>query len=92
MKFSEYLFIVFFFGAPGLLGGWFAHTRGKNRLFWAVVSALFPFCAFILWFQKPDHEIPGYFRKCKKCGGVYKWKQKNCLYCGAEHTNLAEVA
>lgn len=82
MGLREYLFIALFFGVPGVLGAWLAHARGKNPLLWGLVSAPFPFFVFILWFQKPDHEIPGYFRKCKGCGGIYPWKQEVCKYCG----------
>lgn len=84
MGFSEYLFVFAFFGVPGVLGGWLAHTRGKNPLLWGLLSAPFPFFVLIIWFQKPTAEIPGYFRKCPSCGGVYPWKLNACKYCGAE--------
>ncbi len=89
MGFSEYLFIAAFFGIPGLLGGWLARTRGRNPLVWGLLSAPFPFFVFILWFQKPEREVPGYFRKCPACGAVYPWKQETCTYCKAGSTTSA---
>lgn len=84
MGIFEYVFIAAFFGLPGIAGAWLAHTRGKNPLFWGLLSAPFPFFVFILWFQKPDHEVTGYFRKCSSCGGIYPWKHDACKYCGAK--------
>lgn len=86
MGLLEYLFIAAFFGLPGILGAWFAHARGKNPLLWGLLSALFPFFALIVWFQKPDHEIKGHFRKCPNCGAIYPWKLSACKYCGTEHS------
>lgn len=83
MGWSEYLFLTFFFGLPGIAGASLARSRGKNMLLWGLMSALFPFCVFILWFQRPDSEVPGYFRKCAGCGAVYPWKQQACSRCGA---------
>lgn len=85
MGFKEYLFIILFFGLPGVIGAWLAYTRGKNPLLWGLLSAPFPFFAFILWFQKPDREISGRFRKCPDCGNVYPWKMNTCKYCGQPH-------
>lgn len=84
MGLSEYLFVFAFFGVPGVFGAWLARTRGKNPLVWGLLSAPFPFCIFILWFQKPISEVPGYFRKCLTCGAVYPWKLDSCTYCGAK--------
>lgn len=82
MELSSYLFIALFFGVPALAGAILARSRGKNILLWGCASALFPFCAFILWFNKPDREIPGHFRKCPACGATYSWKLAACKYCG----------
>ncbi len=84
MGFGEYLFIAAFFGLPGISGAWMARTRGKNPLLWGLISAPFPFFVFILWFQKPLVEVPGYFHKCRLCGEVYPWKLEACKYCGAK--------
>lgn len=85
MGVSEYLFIAAFFGLPGVLGGWLARGRGKNPVIWALGSALFPFALLVLWYQKPDHEVPGHFRKCSSCGAVYAWKSPSCIYCHTPH-------
>ena len=84
----EYLFVAAFFGIPGIAGAWLARTRGKNPLLWGLLSAPFPFFVFVLWFQKPDHEIVGHFRKCAKCGGVYAWKLANCKFCGTSNDQV----
>lgn len=84
MGLSEYIFIIVLFGVPGLVGAYLAHTRGKSPLLWGLLSAPFPFFVFILWIQKPDHEISGYFKKCPSCGGIIAWKQITCKYCGAQ--------
>lgn len=75
-------FILAFFGVPAFAGGWLARSRGRNLLLWGLLSAVFPFCIFILWFQKPDKDVPGYFKKCKSCGETYPWKLAACKYCG----------
>lgn len=85
MGLSEYLFIALFFGLPGLAGAWLARSRGRNPLLWGLLSAPFPFFVFILWLQKPDREIQGYFRQCRQCGGIYPWKLTHCRYCGQQH-------
>jgi len=85
MGFSEYLFITMFFGLPGIAGAWLARGREKNPLVWGLLSAFFPFVLLVLWFQKPDHQVPGYFRKCQDCGAVYPWKRSTCRYCGSVH-------
>ncbi len=82
MLFKEYLFITAFFGIPGIAGALLARRRGKNPVLWGLLSAPFPFFVFVLWFQKPTEEVPGYFRKCPECGCVYPWKTKVCKYCG----------
>lgn len=45
---SEVIFIVLFFGIPGLFGFIMAKKRGKNPYIWGVLSAIFPFFIFIL--------------------------------------------
>lgn len=82
---TEYLFLAVFFGLPGLFGAWFARGRGKNPVIWGVASALFPFVLLVLWYQKPDREVPGHFRKCPSCGAVYAWKHSSCTYCHTPH-------
>lgn len=54
MGVSEYIFLALFFGVPGVAGALLARNRGKNMLLWGCASAIFPFCVFILWFNKPD--------------------------------------
>jgi rRNA maturation endonuclease Nob1 len=37
----------------------------------------------VLHFERPKHEVPGYFRKCTGCGRTFPWKHASCMYCGA---------
>jgi hypothetical protein len=40
---SELIFIILFFGTPGIFGFIMARRRGKNPYLWALLSGLFPF-------------------------------------------------
>ncbi len=52
---SELIFIVLFFGIPGLFGFIMARRRGKNPYLWGVLSAVFPFFLLVLKVQyKPQ--------------------------------------
>lgn len=52
---SELIFIVLFFGIPGLFGFIMARKRGKNPYLWGVLSAVFPFFLLVLKVQyKPQ--------------------------------------
>lgn len=82
---TEYLFLAVFFGLPGVFGFWLARGRDKNPVIWGLASALFPFVLLVLWYQKPDHEVPGHFRKCASCGAMYAWKHSSCSYCRTPH-------
>jgi hypothetical protein len=45
---SELIFIILFFGIPGLFGFIMARKRGKNPFVWGVFCALFPFVLLVL--------------------------------------------
>ena len=52
---SELIFIVLFFGIPGLFGFIMARKRGKNPYLWGLLSAVFPFFLLVLKVQyKPQ--------------------------------------
>ena len=52
---SELIFILLFFGIPGLFGFIMARKRGKNPYLWGVLSAVFPFFLLVLKMQyKPQ--------------------------------------
>lgn len=85
MGITEYLFLGVFFGLPGLGAAWLARGRDKNPLLWGIAAAIFPFLLLVLWFQKPDYQVPGYFRKCQSCGATYPWKLSACKYCHTPH-------
>ena len=66
------------------IGGYFAYARGKNPVLWGVLSAVFPVCVLIVWFEKPKKEVKGHFRKCGGCGEWIKWEESPCRYCSSE--------
>lgn len=45
---SELIFVLLFFGVPGLIGSVMARKRGKNPILWGALSALFPFVLLVL--------------------------------------------
>jgi TM2 domain-containing membrane protein YozV len=52
---SELIFILLFFGIPGLFGFIMARKRGKNPYLWGLFSAVFPFFLVVLKMQyKPQ--------------------------------------
>ena len=48
---SELIFILLFFGIPGLFGFIMARKRGKNPYLWGVLSGIFPFFLLVLKVQ-----------------------------------------
>ena len=68
---------------PAVLGAILARNRGRNVLFWAVLSALFPIFLMVVYFEKPLREVPGGFKHCISCGQFIKWKAGICKYCNA---------
>jgi hypothetical protein len=53
---SELIFIILFFGIPGLFGFIMARKRGKNPYLWGVLSAVFPFFLLVLKMQYKPQE------------------------------------
>jgi hypothetical protein len=52
---SELIFLLLFFGIPGLFGFIMARKRGKNPYLWGLLSAVFPFFLLVLKMQyKPQ--------------------------------------
>lgn len=45
------MILLLWFGLPGVLGICLAKSRGKNILIWGLLSAVFPFFLFVLYFQ-----------------------------------------
>lgn len=81
---GETVFLLLLFGIPAAVGFRLAVTRGKNPLLWGVLSGVFPFFLMVLYFHKPNREIPGHFRKCDNCGRTFPWKDSVCRYCQTE--------
>jgi cytochrome bd-type quinol oxidase subunit 2 len=52
---SELIFILLFFGIPGIFGFIMAHKRRKNPYLWGFLCAIFPFFLMVLKMQyKPQ--------------------------------------
>ncbi|MBL0226713.1 MAG: hypothetical protein IPQ16_14405 [Geobacteraceae bacterium] len=52
---SELIFILLFFGTPGIFGFIMARKRGKNAYLWGFLCAVFPFFLMVLKMQyKPQ--------------------------------------
>jgi len=65
----------------GIFGGLLAVKRGRNRVLWGVLSAIFPIFILIVYFEKPLREVPGGFKKCGSCGEWIKWAESPCRFC-----------
>ena len=48
---SELIFILLFFGIPGMFGFIMAKKRGKNPFLWGASCAVFPFVLLVLKLQ-----------------------------------------
>lgn len=56
---SELIFILLFFGIPGIFGFIMARKRGKNPYLWGFLCAVFPFFLMVLKMQyKPKEKNP----------------------------------
>jgi hypothetical protein len=56
---SELVFLILFFGTPGVFGFVMARKRGKNPYLWGILSGIFPFFLVVLKMQhKPLNKIP----------------------------------
>jgi hypothetical protein len=48
---SELIFILLFFGIPGIFGFIMSRKRGKNPFLWGILCAVFPFFLMVLKMQ-----------------------------------------
>jgi hypothetical protein len=48
---SELIFILLFFGIPGIFGLIMSRKRGKNPVLWTILCAIFPFFLMVLKMQ-----------------------------------------
>ena len=58
---SELIFVLLFFGIPGVFGFIMSRKRGKNPILWGVLCAVFPFFLMVLKMQykpKDDKNSP----------------------------------
>ena len=76
-------FILLIMLPPALGGAYLAHNRGRNKVVWAALCAIFPIFLMVIFFEKPLREVPGGFKRCTGCGQYVKWKVSVCKYCNA---------
>ncbi len=81
---KQVLLIFVFFGIPGIVAAWIAHTKGRNRLGWFLLCFFFPPTMMMLIFQGPLREVVGHYRQCPSCSEFQSWRNTACKYCGAE--------
>ena len=57
---SELIFLLLFFGIPGIFGCVMASKRGKNPCLWGFLCAIFPFFLMVLKIQykQQDKKLP----------------------------------
>jgi hypothetical protein len=53
---SELIFILLFFGIPGIFGFIMSRKRGKNPFVWTLLCAIFPFFLMVLKMQYKPQE------------------------------------
>jgi len=53
---SELIFIMLFFGIPGIFGFIMARKREKNPYLWGILCAVFPFFLMVLKMQYKPKE------------------------------------
>jgi len=53
---SELIFVLLFFGIPGIFGFIMARKRGKNPYLWGFLCAVFPFFLMVLKMQYKPKE------------------------------------
>jgi len=53
---SELIFLLLFFGIPGIFGFIMARKRGKNPYLWGMLCAVFPFFLLVLKMQYKPHD------------------------------------
>jgi len=61
---SELIFIILFFGTPGILGFVMARRVRKNPFVWGAICAIFPFILIVLTTQ--DRTLIGYLLSRKQ--------------------------
>lgn len=53
---SELIFILLFFGLPGVFGFLMARKRKKNPFLWGLLCCVFPFFLVVLKMQYKPHD------------------------------------
>ncbi len=79
---KQFIVIFVFFILPGLVGAWLAGTKGRSRFGWFLLCGFFPPTLMVAIFQGPVREVPGHYRRCRKCAEFIKWREAACKYCG----------
>lgn len=78
------IFLVCF--VPGIIGAYIAGIKGRSKLGWFVICAIFPLCIIAIIFIPPAKEIEGKYKQCPACKEFVKWEAIICKYCRSELT------
>ena len=83
----QMVYVGVFFLLPGVVGAWFARTKGRNPLMWFLINGLFPPTLMVTIFQGPVRPVQGHYRQCPKCAAYSKWRDATCRFCQTELTS-----
>jgi len=69
--------------AAGVVGAIVADRKGRNRLAWGVVCALFPFALLLVVILPPVYSR-GITKPCPYCGEIVRHGAASCSRCGKQ--------
>jgi hypothetical protein len=77
------LSLIVLYVAAGMLGGWVARQKGRNPVFWGLLTAIFPLFLVAIVFL-PARLAPGRTRRCPHCGALTGTDSPACERCGRD--------
>jgi hypothetical protein len=69
---------------PGIIGAYIAGMKGRSKLGWFFICAIFPLCIIAIIFLPPAKEIAGKYKQCPACKEFVKWGAIICKHCRSE--------
>ena len=65
----------------GIAGAWLAEDKGRSKMGWFFLCAIFPPAIIIIALLGPLEEMEGVFKQCPSCKEFIKWETKVCKHC-----------